>query len=238
MGSSVGSTWPTLLVAALLTAWARPALAADYGTWKHLYEKEGMTGWHRQTADSRFHELRAVGVIEADIFTVTAVYKDSDRSCEWLADCVAAYAIERDGVDVQTTYNRFRLGWPLKDRDFVFAEQYVWSPGGVIDTMRSTDHPKAPVDDGAVRAQLINSSFEARSLGPGRTWIDARLQVDPGGSIPAWLVNAFTRSWPWVTFRDLRDQAEQPRGYEAAVTELRRAHPEGLSEQTRPIPEP
>jgi len=46
---------------------------------------------------------------------------------------------------------------------------------------------------------------------PGNTLkIDYTLQLDPGGSIPAWLVNMFIANGPVETFRRLKKQIQKP----------------------------
>ncbi len=54
---------------------------------------------------------------------------------------------------------------------------------------------------------------------------EVTIHVDPGGKLPAWLVNAISRSWPFITFRDLREQAMTAEGYDELEQAIRQAHP-------------
>jgi hypothetical protein len=195
--------------------------------WVKLYEQEGITGYKRHSADSRYHEWRGEGVIDAPFHRVVAVYMDSNRSCEWMADCVANLEVEKPNLEHQTTYNRTHLPRPFWDRDFVFTDEYDFNSveGSVFDTMKSVEHPTWPEQEGVVRGNLLSSSFYARIIDEDSTWVEVRIHVEPKGNLPAWLVNLFSRSWPYDTFRDLRHQAMTAEGYDDLEKRIRQAHP-------------
>ena len=195
--------------------------------WIQLYEQEGITGFKRDSADSRYHEWRGEGLIEASFHRVVAVYMDSNRSCEWMADCVTNLEVEKPDLEHQTTYNRTHLPRPFWDRDFVFTDEYFFDPakGSVFDKMKSIEHVDWPEQEGVVRGNLLSSSFYAKKVDEGSTWVEVRIHVEPKGSLPAWLVNLVSRSWPYDTFRDLRHQAINAKGYDELERRIREAHP-------------
>ncbi len=206
-----------------------PALAGetDDEGWSWMYNKDGIEGWRRSTNDSKFHEWRGEGLIEANFYRVVAVYMDSNRSDEWVADCVTSIEVEKPDIDHQVTYNRTHLPRPFSDRDFIWGEEYIYDmeKGTCYDTMKSIDHPDYPEVEGVVRGTLLSSSFYAKYIDEETTFVEVRILVDPGGRLPAWLVNAITRSWPYVTFRDLREQVYTADGYDDLEQQIRDAHP-------------
>jgi len=44
----------------------------------------------------------------------------------------------------------------------------------------------------------------------GGVKIEYELQVDPGGKVPAWLVNMFATKGPFETFKKLQQQVKKP----------------------------
>jgi len=223
---------PTVcLLVVLLSGWAtvsnaRAAETDDEG-WNKLYEKEGITGWRRSHPDTKLYEWRGEGFVDADFYRVVAVYMDSNRSDEWVADCVESIEVHKPDIDTQITYNRTHLPRPFWDRDFVWEDVFVFDPEtrSVVDTMTSLEHLDYPERDDVVRGELLSSSFYARWDAPERTFVEVRIHVDPKGRLPAWLVNAVSRSWPFVTFRDLREQIYEAEGYEKLEQAIREAHP-------------
>lgn len=222
-------TASALLALLALTAMATPAFAdeVDAEGWTKLYDKEGIEGWRRSSDDSKFHEWRGSGEIEANFYRVVAVYMDSTRSDEWVADCVTSIEVEKPDVDHQITYNRTHLPRPFSDRDFIWGEEYLYDTveKSVFDTMKSIDHADYPEVEGVVRGTLLSSSFYARYIDEDTTFVEVRIHVDPGGRLPAWLVNAISRSWPFITFRDLREQVYTADGYDDLEQQIRKTHP-------------
>jgi hypothetical protein len=59
-----------------------------------------------------------------------------------------------------------------------------------------------------VRAALTDSTFVLTSADGGtRTHATAEIHCDPRGSVPAFVVNLFQRSWGYKTISSLRRQA-------------------------------
>ncbi len=217
------------IVATLLALATAPAAAAETGDegWTLLYDKDGIEGWRRSSDDSKLHEWRGQGYIDADFYRVVAVYMDSNRSDEWVADCLESVEVEKPDVDHQITYNMTDLPKPFWDRDFLWEEEYVYDTDArtVYDTMWSVTHDDYPQREGVVRGELLSSSFYARWDEPERTWVEVRIHVDPGGKLPAWLINIVSRSWPFITFQDLRKQVYEADGYDELEQAIRAAHP-------------
>ncbi len=213
----------------LLTCCHVPAFAGevDDDGWEKLYEKEAIAGFRKIEEGSKFHAWKGYGYIDRDFYRVVAVYMDSTRSDEWVADCLVSVEVEKPDVDHQITYNVTGLPRPFWDRDFLWEEEYVYDPERltVLDTMVSTEHPDYPEQEGIVRGELMSSTFFAQWVEPEKTFVEVTIHVDPGGKLPAWLVNALSRSWPFITFRDLREQAMTAEGYEELEQAIRDAHP-------------
>ena len=51
-----------------------------------------------------------------------------------------------------------------------------------------------------------------RYLGPSSTEVDYRLDLDPGGSVPKWVVRWLVKRLPLKTIRRLRRQISKTRG--------------------------
>lgn len=215
---------------------ASPAAAAetDDEGWVKLYDRDGIEGWRRSSGDSKLHQWRGQGYIDANFYRVVAVYMDSNRSDEWVADCLESVEVYKPDVDHQITYNMTDLPRPFWDRDFLWEEEYVYDPAArtVYDTMWSVTHDDHPQREGVVRGELLSSSFFARWDEPERTWVEVRIHVDPGGKLPAWLINIVSRSWPFQTFQDLRTQVYEADGYDDLERAIRAAHPMTPPEET------
>ena len=230
MGGARGAACLVAAASLVGLAWQiRPVAAGETetGGWEKLYVKDGITGYRRTTPDSNYAAWKGHGIVASPFFRVVAVYMDSDRSCEWLADCVENRFIEKPDLEHQTSYNRTHLPWPFQDRDLVFTDHFAFDSKTrrVVDVMRSVEHPKAPERKGIVRAILLESTFEARAIDDEHTFVEVSLHLDTRGFLPAWLVNMTSKNWPLETFTRLRKAAAGTKGFEALEAQLRAQHP-------------
>lgn len=219
---------------------ARAADPAQGLAWEPMDVRDGIHGYRRIPKGSSYAAWKGEGVVAGNLYRVWAVFMDSDRSCEWLADCVVNFTLEKPDLDHQVTYNQTHLPWPFQDRDLVFSDDFAFDPERRIvhDVMHSVTHPKAPPKDGLVRAELISGTFVARWIDATHTWVEVTLHLDTRGWLPAWLVNVFSKSWPYDTFVRLRHAVATAKGYEALEARLRAAHPFAEAAPPAPLPSP
>jgi hypothetical protein len=74
---------------------------------------------------------------------------------------------------------------------------------------KPSDDPQAPATH-YVRGEILAGTFRARAVDAAHTALVAEIHCDPRGGIPAWVVNAFQKSWPRHTFEGIRRQVAKP----------------------------
>jgi hypothetical protein len=67
-----------------------------------------------------------------------------------------------------------------------------------------------PVKQGIVRVTKFEGKWTIIPLGKNLIKVEYVLRVDPGGSIPAWLINLFSTRGPYESFKKLRQQLQKP----------------------------
>jgi len=207
-----------LLVAALaLTGTAR----ADQA-WQPLLTQDGVSVEERSVPGRELPELRATVEIDAAIFEVLAVIADVPRQSEWVHDCTESRLIRTLGPDAALIYNRNSPPWPASNRDAVLRSELklVEASQRAAVEFANTDDPSTPPLDGVVRMQRLVGGYDLVALGPARTRVTYRVDVDPGGSLPIWLVTRTSRDMPLQTLLGLRRQVSATRGaYPAFVAD-------------------
>ena len=68
---------------------------------------------------------------------------------------------------------------------------------------------------GIVRVKYSKVTWTVTPLHNGRFKVEYRLQMDPGGSIPAWLLNLFISKGPFESFTKLKEEIQTPKYREA-----------------------
>ncbi|MEX2208814.1 MAG: START domain-containing protein [Myxococcota bacterium] len=203
-----------ILFAALLPS-AREARAdAD---WQPLLTQDGVSVEERNAPGRTLPELRASAEIDAGVFEVLAVISDVPRQKEWMADCEESRLIREEPGDVSLIYNRTGAPWPISDRDVVLrAEAKLLEPSQhAAVSFANVDDPSTPPIDGIVRMPRLAGSYDLVAAGPVRTRVTYQIDIDPGGSLPVFVVTRTTRDTPLHTLLGLRRQVVATRGHYA-----------------------
>ncbi len=202
-----------MLVSTFL-AW--PAAAEDGPEWEELFQEEGITVWQREIPDSSLVEFRGRGVIEGDIRKILAVLRNDTRKTEWMQNCVDARTVMLRSASSGIVYNR--TGSPaffISDRDIVLdGKTRLWpEKKKVLIEFTKTEHKNAPEIDGVVRMPHLQGYWKLIETSPGKIDATYQVQADPGGMIPAWIVNWVNKKLPYNTIKNLREQIKKD-GYD------------------------
>jgi len=182
--------------------------------WQPLVTQDGVSVQERDAPGRAMPELQATAEIDAGIFEVLAVIADFSRQTEWMHDCAESRRVRRDGPDASLIYNRTSAPWPVSDRDAVLRSQTT-----LLEPMRhvtvrfaNVTDPGTPPVDGVVRMPRVVGGYELVSLSPTRTRVTYTIDLDPGGSLPAWVAARTARETPLKTLLGLRKQVDATRG--------------------------
>jgi hypothetical protein len=103
------------------------------------------------------------------------------------------------------------LPWPAANRDFVAHLTVTGDPVTKVITVDGPAVPGfAPIKKGIVRIDHSSGKWGIIPTGPDQVKVEYTIHVDPGGSLPAWIVNTFTTEGPLHIFRNLKIQLQKP----------------------------
>ncbi len=184
-----------------------PAPPPADAPWEQIRDSDGIVIHRRVVPGSPLVAFKGEGLIEQPILRVAMVLLDPTRSHEWADRVVEARELGEVSAREVVHYSRVRGTWVTKDRDFVTRITLELEPGRLIRLrLRATEDPRAPVTE-HVRGEILEGSFTLTAEGEARTRVTAELHVDPKGTIPTWMVNAFQRRWAYKTITALRRQS-------------------------------
>jgi NAD(P)-dependent dehydrogenase (short-subunit alcohol dehydrogenase family) len=209
-----GRAVATAAAIAMLAVVAAPAvtLANDGAGWERVRTEDGIVVSRKEVAGSPFLAFRGEGDVDAPILAVGDVLVDVPREKDWIDSVVEARVLRKVTDTEYVMYSHLGMPGPVTDRDLVTDVTIVLDAATKTLTvhMRSTSDASAP-ERGFVRADMKDSVFVLTSIdGGARTHVTAEIHCDPRGSIPAWMVNLFQRSWGYKTIKSLRRQSTNP----------------------------
>ncbi|SHG92706.1 START domain-containing protein [Ferrimonas marina] len=197
-------------VIVLLLAMMTPSLASGEpleSGWHKARERKGIQVYRRPAADSAFKEFLAVAVLPASVDQVLTVLQDVEIGVEWVENVEQMQLVEQLDTNRSITYTYSEAPWPVSDRDAVVLNHYkVDATSGVVRLEQQGVPDALPEVAGAVRVPRLESLWVLTPLGPEQTQVRYQVLTDPGGHLPAWLINQVTVSQPYRTLLGLRSQ--------------------------------
>jgi ribosome-associated toxin RatA of RatAB toxin-antitoxin module len=205
--------WLRLVVAGLLL-WSGPALAGD--GWNQVMQDSQTTVWQREVAGSRVKEIKAAGTIDAPPTAVYAVIRDFEHYADIMPYTTKETKVLETSADGKNVWYYTVVDAPIvSKRDHtlkVTIEKLAENGDGIykLSWVSGNDHPKAPLArDGYVRLNSTKGSWDLKPFGEGKTHAEYYVNTDPGGSLPAFVVNkANTEAVPKL-FEALRKFAKK-----------------------------
>lgn len=193
--------------------------------WEQISKEEGITVWQRKVEGTSLVEFRGRGVVNGSFKKILAVLHDPTRKTEWMDSCVANRRVRALGPGHAIFYNRTGSSFPLvADRDVVLESMVaIWRDKKQVKVdVYATEDPDVPPVSGVVRMPSLRASWVLIAQSPTQTEVTYQVQADPGGSLPAWVVNLVAKKIPFKTIANLRKQVKKD-GYEEDLAYVERS---------------
>jgi len=194
--------WGVLLLAAQAPM-AQPA-------WELKKDQNGILIYSRPVKDSRFNELKAVFDLPGTFDQLHSVLLDVSNYKTWVYCTTSSTLIERKSATEMVYYSRISAPWPVSNRDF-YSDTRIWVDSGKQQMrVSSCNIDNFPLSkDHTVRIPFLKAEWTITSPSPARLHVEYTLSWNPGGSIPAFVANAFSTTGPFQSFSRLKRKMAQ-----------------------------
>jgi len=185
-------------------------LSAQAG-WEQKMDREGIKVFMRQMDNSPLKAVKTVCTINTSLSVLTAVLLDIPGSAEWVYATRKIAVLKKNSPSELVYYSELNIPWPVTNRDFIVLLTVTQDQKTKAVTVLGDNKPDyLPEYKNIVRIQRSYSKWLITPLQNGQVKIEYILEVDPGGSVPAWLINLFAGKGPFETFKKLREQVKKP----------------------------
>jgi len=173
--------------------------------WQLKKYENGIAVYTRNTKNSSFKELKSVLTIKTSLKSIVALLNDWDSYPQWVYRCGKSLTLKKISDKEVIHYQTVTAPWPVANRDFVVNIKLVQDEKTKAVTIKSSSkHNYIPEIPNYVRIKEFNASWTLTPLKDGSIEIVYQLMVNPGGSIPAWLVNLAVIDGPFETCSKLK----------------------------------
>lgn len=188
--------------------------AAAFASWKTITRERGVLVSTRDEPGRQFPSFRGIGRVDASVWEIIAILEDADSAKEWMHDCNGSALIEKLDSHHQVIYNRTDAPWPVADRDIVLKSGYQVTNAGkeIWAKFKQTTHSKMPEVEGVVRMPTLEGHYHVVAIDDSHSLVEYRVNADPGGALPDWLVKQTTKDLPLETLVNLRTRVKKMRG--------------------------
>ena len=179
--------------------------------WELKQDKEGIKVYTKNLDNSPFKAIKTACTIDATTNVLTAVLMDINNSTDWVYATKKAVLLKQPSPDELFYYSEIDVPWPLNNRDFIVHLKASQDEHTKAVTIVAYNQPKyLPENKNIIRVPQSYSKWLIEPLPNNRVKIEYILQVDPGGSVPAWLINLLATRGPFESFKNLRLQVKKP----------------------------
>jgi hypothetical protein len=171
--------------------------------WKLKKEADGIEIYTSENT-TKFNAFKGHIVLDNSIYSFVAFLKDMDEYVNWGYKTKAVSLLKKEGDTLQIYRVITQVPFPYKNRDGIYQNKFRWisESNTLIVDIKTLDEYVLEDDD---YTRIKGSGFwKVVILPSGKLDITFQMQIDPGGNIPAWLVNMFIDTTPYHTLVNLR----------------------------------
>lgn len=194
------------------------ALAQQAGPWTLKKEKKDLKVYVRNNPASPIKELKMKFTLKASMSAIVLLLQDVAAIPDWVYKCPEAYHLEKTSTFEEVYYNKIDFPWPLDDRDLIVRNRMVQDPVTKMIRSESFNEPAfIPKKDGLVRIPKLHLWWEFTPKENGMVAVEYFLSSDPGGMIPAWMINLAIDQGPTQTIKALKKILKEPKYRDAKL---------------------
>lgn len=167
---------------------------------------EGIEVYTCKMADSKINSIQSTFAVSSSFGALSEALFDLNNFHKWQYKIVKTELLKSISKNEFIYRAELETPWPVSNRDLILhvkmsatanPNEYHFSAIGKPDFI--------PPREGFVRVPVSEAHWYIQVLGQKNIKIKHSILIDPGGSIPAWLMNLSLAEGPYQTFKSLRE---------------------------------
>ena len=172
--------------------------------WKLDKNKDGIKVYLAENPKSKFKSIKVETTLPGTYDKLIAILTDIDRLKGWVYNTKMSYLIKKLSPYDLYYYTETSIPWPMENRDAVEHLRIMRdSLQRFMKVTSENENRFVPEKEGKVRVVHSLINWYVTMPTPKTISIVYTFDVDPGGNLPAWLVNSFADKGPYESFKKL-----------------------------------
>lgn len=176
-------------------------------------EKDSVKVWVCRLNNSKYKAVKSLFILPGSLSEITAMVLDVDGHGEWNYKTVSSRILKKISDREIIYYTEIAAPILTSNRDFVIrmtVDQNPVTQDVIIDLVSIPDY--IPPKQNVIRVPFSKARWTIKSLSVSILQLDYYIEIDLGGSVPAWIVNMVAPQAPVETFRRMRSTIGKYKG--------------------------
>jgi ribosome-associated toxin RatA of RatAB toxin-antitoxin module len=180
-------------------------------------EKDSIRVFTCDNENSKFKTIKAEVMMNATLSQVASIIMDVEQYDEWQFNTVASKILDKPNAGDVTFYSEVEAPWPIANRDLIIRIQLEQDKKSKVVTLNCNSLPTyLPTKGSLVRVPFSNALWALAPVSKSKVQVNYFIEINPGGSVPAWMVNMVCAQAPYESFRNFKQRLASKR-YNANV---------------------
>jgi hypothetical protein len=185
-------------------------LANAQTDWTLKKTNDGINIYTKTVSASGLKGIKVKCSLPAKLSQMVALIMDVDSGEDWVYGTKSSILLKKVSPSELYYYSEVDIPWPLSNRDFIAHLIVSQDPRTKVVTINGpTEANYLPVKKNIVRVNHSNGKWILTPTKNNIIQIEYTLEVDPGGTVPVWLVNLFATNGPTETFKKMKAQVQK-----------------------------
>jgi START domain len=175
--------------------------------WTVEKDKDGIKISTRPAASSQFNDIRVETDLPGNIEQLKTILLDVNRYKEWSYATKKSSLIKTLGPGRLIYYSEFEVPWPATNRYFYADIDLKEDSNAHTLNVIAVNLPNyLPAYKDLVEVVFTKGIWKVTTLSGKAIHVDYTLQLNPGGSLPSWVINLFSSKGPMETFENIKQK--------------------------------
>jgi len=174
--------------------------------WKLEKEKNGISVYLSNIPGTKFKAVKVECTLAGTYAKLIATLTNVSQFNTWIYNNKLSKIIKQNTAFDFIYYSETHLPFPLTNRDAIIHVRIKTDSLPKFLTIAGSGEPESfPEIPGKERVHHYKASWRVTMPTSKTIQISYILEIDPGGSIPAWIANSFAEKGPYGTFVNLAE---------------------------------
>jgi START domain len=173
--------------------------------WVLKKEKDGIKVSSRHTDRSRFNDIKVEMDLPGNIYQLADILLHVDDYSKWSYSVSKSEVVKKLNPLKLVYHLEVSAPWPVMDRDlYAMFDVHIDSGSCSIAITAAGDSGYRPLNKNFIRIPHSKGVWDIHTVTHNIVHIVYILEIDPGGAVPAWIMNIFGTKAPFITFQNLK----------------------------------